>query len=147
MSTSFGATNASFSRGWIQQKLSFLGCCILMLALVVSASLDELPWGDVNVMVVTDVHSWIGGHIHESEHNADYGDVLSFYEHLKAYSQKHGYDLWFVNNGDWLHGTGTWVTGGRQKYFGDSLGHFLPTGLTLSRSLFSHTHKHTHTFV
>jgi 2',3'-cyclic-nucleotide 2'-phosphodiesterase (5'-nucleotidase family) len=67
---------------------------------------EDLPWGDINVMVLTDVHSWIGGHLHESDRNADYGDVLSFYERLKKYAKKQGRDLWFVMNGDWIHGTG-----------------------------------------
>jgi 2',3'-cyclic-nucleotide 2'-phosphodiesterase (5'-nucleotidase family) len=67
---------------------------------------EDLPWGDINVMVLTDVHSWIGGHMHESDRNADYGDVLSFYERLKKHAKKQGRDLWFVMNGDWIHGTG-----------------------------------------
>ena len=38
---------------------------------------------DVNILIVTDVHSWVAG---RSEHDpyldADYGDVLSFLAHL-----------------------------------------------------------------
>lgn len=67
---------------------------------------NDLPFGDINVLVVTDVHSHIGGHKHEADRDADYGDILSFYEHLKEYCNDKGRDLWFVNNGDWMHGTG-----------------------------------------
>jgi 2',3'-cyclic-nucleotide 2'-phosphodiesterase (5'-nucleotidase family) len=66
-------------------------------------SFDQLPWNDINLLVVTDVHSWIAGHgRHPSEHlNADYGDVLSFYQHLRD-----EHDLFFVMNGDFMDGTG-----------------------------------------
>ena len=68
----------------------------------------SLPFGDVNVLVLTDVHSWIAGHErHESELNVDYGDVLSFYQYLKEYIQKYNQgDLLLVMNGDFMDGTG-----------------------------------------
>jgi 2',3'-cyclic-nucleotide 2'-phosphodiesterase (5'-nucleotidase family) len=67
----------------------------------------NLPFGDINVLVLTDVHSWVGGHGEKEPHlNADYGDVLSFYERLKEYTEQSGKDLWFVVNGDWIDGTG-----------------------------------------
>lgn len=67
----------------------------------------DLPFGDINVLVLTDVHSWLGGHgQNEPLHNADYGDVLSFYRRLKDYCRRQNMDLWFVVNGDWIDGTG-----------------------------------------
>eukprot|EP00980_Cylindrotheca_fusiformis_P005750 scaffold1194_cov127-Cylindrotheca_fusiformis.AAC.27 len=91
--------------------LVIISFVLLALKLVVSADasdieVTDLPFGDINVLVVTDVHSHIGGHKHESDRDADYGDVLSFYERLKQYCDDNGRDLWFVNNGDWMHGTG-----------------------------------------
>ena len=72
------------------------------MTIVVSAYVD-LPFGDINVLVVTDVHSWVAGHgAHESE-DADYGDVVSFYERLNNNSSS---DTWFVMNGDFMDGTG-----------------------------------------
>jgi 2',3'-cyclic-nucleotide 2'-phosphodiesterase (5'-nucleotidase family) len=65
-----------------------------------------LPFGDINVLVLTDTHSWVAGHGRQEEYDADYGDVLSFYERLKAYSNDEGKDLWFVMNGDFVDGTG-----------------------------------------
>jgi 2',3'-cyclic-nucleotide 2'-phosphodiesterase (5'-nucleotidase family) len=81
---------------------------------VVVASGEEpnLPFGDVNVLILTDVHSWVGGHgNHEASMDADYGDALSFYERLKEYCDATDKDLWFVMNGDWIDGTGLAMDG------------------------------------
>ncbi|OEU21814.1 Metallo-dependent phosphatase, partial [Fragilariopsis cylindrus CCMP1102] len=78
----------------------------------------NLPFGDINLLVVSDVHSFVGGHPHEPDRNADYGDLYSFHERLKEYinnnnNQMDGrsHDLWLLNNGDWLHGTGLAMDG------------------------------------
>ena len=61
---------------------------------------------DINVLIVTDTHSWVGGHgAHESKMNADYGDVLSFYERLRSICASQRKDLFFVMNGDFMDGT------------------------------------------
>ncbi|KAG7358473.1 autophagocytosis associated protein, active-site domain containing protein [Nitzschia inconspicua] len=76
------------------------------------SSVTNLPWNDVNILVVTDVHSWIAGHgEHPEEHlNAGYGDVLSFYQRLQSRKDQHNYlrnsSLFFVMNGDFTDGTG-----------------------------------------
>lgn len=74
----------------------------------------SLPWGDINVLVLTDVHSWVGGHDKygkgkEPYLNVDYGKVLSFYQYLKQYCDETNKDFWFVMNGDWIDGTGACV--------------------------------------
>lgn len=66
----------------------------------------DLPFGDVNVMIVTDVHSWIAGHKHEPKYDANYGDVLSLYELMKQDCDRNARDLFFVMNGDINDGTG-----------------------------------------
>ena len=59
------------------------------------------------MIVLTDVHTWIGGHGRQEPYvNVDYCDVLSFYEHVKEYCNQNQIDLWFVSNGDFVHGTG-----------------------------------------
>lgn len=65
-----------------------------------------LPYGDINVVVLTDVHSWVGGHspTHEPTLNADYGRVLSFYQHVQDALRER--NLFFVMNGDFMDGTG-----------------------------------------
>ena len=82
-----------------------------------AAAAPNLPFSDINVVVVTDVHSWVGGHgDHEGDtYNADYGDVISFVERLKAYATAHDRDVWFVMNGDWIDGTGLAVNGDPSK--------------------------------
>lgn len=84
---------------------------VLAFCFLVRANVD-LPFGDVNVLVVTDVHSWIGGHGRkEPSLNADYGHVVSFYQRLKQHCISHNMDLWFVMNGDWIDGTGLALNG------------------------------------
>lgn len=82
---------------------SFLSVLPTLLTVVCCQSLGvKLPMGDVNVVVITDDHSWVGGHgIHESL-DVDYGDVLSFYERLVNGTDK---DVFLVHNGDWIDGT------------------------------------------
>lgn len=88
---------------------------IYTIALGSSSSLSiapDLPLGVINVLVLTDVHSWVAGHGRQEEKlNADYGDVLSFYENLKAYCDENDQDLWFVSNGDFVDGTGLSIPG------------------------------------
>lgn len=71
-----------------------------------SSSTVNLPFSDVNVVVLTDVHSWVASHIaHEPGLNdANYGDVLSFYEQLVRLEPTK--DFFFVMNGDFMDGTG-----------------------------------------
>lgn len=71
-----------------------------------------LPIQPINILVLTDVHSWVQGHgRHEPDLDADYGDVLSFYQRLKSQisstelSDGSTPDLYFVMNGDFVHGT------------------------------------------
>lgn len=86
-------------------------CLLYLQCLVALAGNPDLPFGDINVIVVTDVHSHIAGHPHEPDRSADYGDVLSFYQHVKSYCDAQGSDLWFFMNGDWIHGTGLAMDG------------------------------------
>ena len=83
---------------------------LAVLLSAVSASLrTSLPWSEVNLLIVTDVHSWVAGHAH-ADHtpalDADYGAVLSLYERLASTAAKAGRDLFFVQNGDLNDGTG-----------------------------------------
>lgn len=89
---------------------------ILLLDIASSIVSPNLPFGDVNVVVLTDVHSWVGGHgTKEPQQDADYGDILSFFERLKEYSLINGHDTWFVVNGDWIDGTGLATNGDPSK--------------------------------
>jgi 2',3'-cyclic-nucleotide 2'-phosphodiesterase (5'-nucleotidase family) len=129
-------------RSLVVAVLVLLLCCIVVVAVV--GSVDDnndniyyepkLPWGDINVLVVTDVHSWVGGHNNgHSSHNSEeeeevdsvnYGHVHSLVEHVRAYianqnpqdgtstdSPPPPRDVWFVMNGDWIDGTGLAMNG------------------------------------
>jgi hypothetical protein len=39
---------------------------------------------NLNIVHLTDVHSWLSGHLHEPDNEADYPDVLAFFQHLEA---------------------------------------------------------------
>ncbi|KAG7349600.1 calcineurin-like phosphoesterase [Nitzschia inconspicua] len=71
----------------------------------------NLPFGDINLVVLTDVHSWVGGHPNEPSLDASYGDVVSFYQHIQTYCQETNQDVWLVQNGDWIDGTGLAMDG------------------------------------
>lgn len=74
---------------------------------------------NIKIVVVTDVHSWIGGHgPHEQQtqqqpqQRVDYGTVLSLVQRLRQQSaqqqqdDKDGEAVFFLNNGDFMDGTG-----------------------------------------
>ena len=83
----------------------------------------DLPLGDINILVVTDTHSWCGGQkkFYGETMAANEGDVLSFVQHLKQYiaaaadeDDQSGIskrDIWFVMNGDFIDGTGLSMNG------------------------------------
>ena len=72
----------------------------------------DLPFSDINILVVSDVHSHVAGHPHEPDRNADFGDLFSFHERLVAHSEEKGMgDVWLFDNGDILHGTGLAMDG------------------------------------
>lgn len=52
---------------------------------------------DINILQLTDVHSWLSGHAHEAGMGADYADCLSFYTHLKAMANAQEKDLWLFD--------------------------------------------------
>ena len=72
----------------------------------------NLPIGDIQVLIVTDTHSWVGGHgDKEAPIDADYGDVVSFFRQLQSSKGLVGRDFFFVMNGDWIDGTGLALNG------------------------------------
>eukprot|EP00546_Thalassionema_frauenfeldii_P021947 CAMPEP_0178894760 /NCGR_PEP_ID=MMETSP0786-20121207/199_1 /TAXON_ID=186022 /ORGANISM="Thalassionema frauenfeldii, Strain CCMP 1798" /LENGTH=551 /DNA_ID=CAMNT_0020564893 /DNA_START=80 /DNA_END=1732 /DNA_ORIENTATION=+ len=77
----------------------------------------NLPLQDVNILILTNFHSWVGGHkLQRPDRNADYGDILSFYQRLKGLCGN-GRDLWFVMNGNFVHGS---VIGGQNSLLASS---------------------------
>jgi hypothetical protein len=77
----------------------------------VNAINPDLSFADINLMVVSDVHAFVGGHPHEEDRNADFGDLLSFHQRLKEYCNNNQQELFLLNNGNWVHGTGLAMDG------------------------------------
>jgi 2',3'-cyclic-nucleotide 2'-phosphodiesterase (5'-nucleotidase family) len=95
-----------------KSKVFFANASLIMLPLILLGLIPpnvnsiSLPWNDINILVVTDVHGWIGSRKrHEPQWDADYGHVISFYEHLKT-NQSRDKNLLFLMNGDFVDGTG-----------------------------------------
>jgi len=93
--------------------LCFISAFSLLQLLIFAFCIDKttlvrasnLPFSTVNILVVTDVHSWVASRSrHEPDYNADYGHVVSFYRTLQQ--QHPEQDLFFVMNGDFMDGTG-----------------------------------------
>lgn len=77
--------------------------CFVLLQTNCSLAFASMSLGDINVVAVTDDHSWVGGHGAHEPLDADYGDLLSFYERLAASTEK---AVFLVHNGDFIDGTG-----------------------------------------
>ncbi|KAL6703600.1 hypothetical protein ACN47E_009460 [Coniothyrium glycines] len=65
-----------------------------------------LEWGQINFLHTTDTHGWLEGHIKEQNYGADWGDYVSFTQHMKRKARKLGVDLLLVDTGDLHDGAG-----------------------------------------
>lgn len=66
----------------------------------------DLQWGDLNFLHTTDTHGWLAGHILERQFSADWGDFVSFSEHVRQLADSRGVDLIMVDSGDRHDGNG-----------------------------------------
>ncbi|KXJ94180.1 Metallo-dependent phosphatase-like protein [Microdochium bolleyi] len=66
----------------------------------------DLEWGELNFLHTTDTHGWHGGHLQESQYSADWGDYVSFAEHMHRKADEKGVDLLIVDTGDRVEGNG-----------------------------------------
>jgi 2',3'-cyclic-nucleotide 2'-phosphodiesterase (5'-nucleotidase family) len=56
--------------------------------------------GDINILVTTDVHSWLDGHVHldhpygqPARTDATFGDIVSLLEHVRSAAAAHRRDV------------------------------------------------------
>jgi 2',3'-cyclic-nucleotide 2'-phosphodiesterase (5'-nucleotidase family) len=84
-----------------------------LITALLSAWSMMLAWGlefrDVNIFVVTDTHSWIDAHHHPDNVpslDATYGNITSFILNIKKNAALVGKDVFFLDNGDVVDGTG-----------------------------------------
>ncbi|KAL2876134.1 hypothetical protein SGCOL_008673 [Colletotrichum sp. CLE4] len=72
----------------------------------VPAPMRDLTWGQINFLHTTDVHGWLGGHLLEPQYSADWGDYVSFAEHMRRKADEQGVDLLVIDTGDRVEGNG-----------------------------------------
>ncbi|KAI0509190.1 ser/Thr protein phosphatase family [Xylaria bambusicola] len=72
----------------------------------VAVPMRELDWGQINFLHTTDIHGWLGGHLQEPQYSADWGDYISFTEHMHRKADEQGVDLLVVDTGDRIEGNG-----------------------------------------
>ncbi|KFA75933.1 hypothetical protein S40288_05865 [Stachybotrys chartarum IBT 40288] len=75
-------------------------------AKAVPAPMRDLTWGTLNFLHTTDTHGWLGGHLQEPQYSADWGDYVSFAEHMRREADDRGVDLLLVDTGDRVEGNG-----------------------------------------
>ncbi|EDQ86162.1 uncharacterized protein MONBRDRAFT_38537 [Monosiga brevicollis MX1] len=111
--------------------LLFAGICSIVVVFTLRSSQykhnsnkddsGRLPVHDVNLLLITDTHSWVNGHQHTPDITADYSDLLSLHEHLRDYVRDTKQQAYlFLNNGDLNDGTGL------SGYIKPSTTHILP---------------------
>ncbi|KAL2269604.1 hypothetical protein VTJ83DRAFT_1788 [Remersonia thermophila] len=73
---------------------------------VPGSPMRDLVWGKLNFLHTTDTHGWHAGHLQEAQYSADWGDYVSFAEHMRARADREGVDLLLVDTGDRVDGNG-----------------------------------------
>ncbi|KAI1427074.1 ser/Thr protein phosphatase family [Xylaria sp. FL1777] len=72
----------------------------------VAVPMRDLDWGQINFLHTTDIHGWLGGHLQEPQYSADWGDYVSFTEHMRKKADEKGVDLLVIDTGDRVEGNG-----------------------------------------
>ncbi|WPH02771.1 Hypothetical protein R9X50_00563900 [Acrodontium crateriforme] len=88
----------------------------------ISAPIRDIPWGQLNFLHTTDTHGWHGGHLQEAQYAADWGDYISFAQHLHKRADEDGSDLLLIDTGDRVEGNGLYdASNPKGKYTVDIL--------------------------
>ncbi|KAK1758654.1 Metallo-dependent phosphatase-like protein [Echria macrotheca] len=86
----------------------------------VAVPMRDLKWGTLNFLHTTDTHGWHAGHLQESQYSADWGDYVSFAEHMRRKADEQGVDLLLVDTGDRVEGNGLYdASTPKGKYYYD----------------------------
>ncbi|KAL2183241.1 hypothetical protein L209DRAFT_758736 [Thermothelomyces heterothallicus CBS 203.75] len=113
------------------QKAAVIGSAFAALARTVGAAqpgaaqpvpapMRDLVWGKLNFLHTTDTHGWHAGHLQEPQYSADWGDYVSFAEHMRAKADRDGVDLLLVDTGDRVEGNGLYdASDPKGKYYYD----------------------------
>ncbi|ETS85034.1 hypothetical protein PFICI_03059 [Pestalotiopsis fici W106-1] len=71
-----------------------------------AAPMRDLEWGQINFLHTTDTHGWHAGHLQEGQYSADWGDYISFADHMRRKADEKGVDIIVVDTGDRIEGNG-----------------------------------------
>eukprot|EP00978_Attheya_sp_CCMP212_P003942 scaffold8419_cov62-Attheya_sp.AAC.5 len=82
-----------------------LGLCFRC-ASYVQAQGTDLYLGDINFAILTDMHGFVAGTQNDPSLDADYGSVLSFVTQMRNISSSLDQDVFYINNGDFVSGSG-----------------------------------------
>lgn len=86
----------------------------------IPAPMRDLVWGKLNFLHTTDTHGWHAGHLQEAQYSADWGDYVSFAEHMRRRADADGVDLLLVDTGDRVEGNGLYdASNPKGKYYYD----------------------------
>ncbi|KZZ86714.1 5'-Nucleotidase/apyrase [Ascosphaera apis ARSEF 7405] len=86
----------------------------------IPAPLRDLSLGQLNFLHTTDIHGWLSGHLREPSFAADWGDYISFTEHMRAQADAAGNDLLVIDTGDRVEGSGLYdMSNPPGKYYYD----------------------------
>ncbi|KKZ61528.1 hypothetical protein EMCG_00607 [[Emmonsia] crescens] len=72
----------------------------------IPAPMRNLTFGQLNFLHTTDTHGWLGGHLREASYAADWGDYISFANHIREKVEAEGADLLLIDTGDRIEGNG-----------------------------------------
>ncbi|KAJ4260870.1 hypothetical protein NW757_001256 [Fusarium falciforme] len=72
----------------------------------VPGPMRDLTWGQINFIHTTDTHGWLGGHLQEAQYSADWGDYISFTQHMRKQADDKGADVIVIDTGDRVEGNG-----------------------------------------
>ncbi|OJD14452.1 hypothetical protein ACJ73_09082 [Blastomyces percursus] len=72
----------------------------------IPAPMRNLTFGQLNFLHTTDTHGWLAGHLREASYAADWGDYISFANHIREKVEAEGHDLLLIDTGDRVEGNG-----------------------------------------
>ncbi|GEQ70764.1 hypothetical protein JCM33374_g4443 [Metschnikowia sp. JCM 33374] len=65
-----------------------------------------LKFSQLNFLHTTDTHGWLSGHLNQKTYNGDWGDFVSFAQHVKKQAHDRNQDFLLVDTGDRHDGNG-----------------------------------------
>lgn len=83
-------------------------------------------WLQLQLIAIADkdTHGWHGGHLQEPQYSADWGDYISFAQHLHKRADQDGSDLLLIDTGDRVEGNGLYdASNPKGKYTFDIFKH------------------------